>query len=82
MSNQKFKLEPEQCSPKLSAKCYSTSSKKDECCCKMKQIPANSNDATTGHKLQGMSKDVIAIMSWRTGGLAAMFKNWEYVVLS
>jgi hypothetical protein len=48
----------------------------------MKQIPANSNDATTGHKLQGMTKDVIVITSWPTGGLAAMFKNWEYVVLS
>jgi len=27
----------------------------------MIQIPANSNDATTGHKLQGMSKDVIIV---------------------
>jgi hypothetical protein len=47
----------------------------------MKQIPANSNDATTGQKLQGMSKDVIIMSSWTTGNLAAMFKNWEYVVL-
>jgi hypothetical protein len=82
MSNRKFKLEPEQCSPKISVKLYSNSSKKVEFCCKMKQIPENSNDATTGHKLQGMSKDVIVISSWPTGGLAAMFKNWEYVVLS
>jgi hypothetical protein len=48
----------------------------------MKQIPANSNDTTTGHKLQAMSKDVIVVTSWPTGGLAAMFKNWEYVILS
>jgi hypothetical protein len=48
----------------------------------MKQIPAISNDATAGHKLQGMSKDVIVVTSWPIGGLAAMFKNWEYVVLS
>ena len=48
----------------------------------MKQIPANSNYATTGPKLQGMSKDAIIVSSWPTGGLAAMFKNWEYVVLS
>ena len=48
----------------------------------MTQIPANSNDATTGHKLQGMSKDSIVVTSWPTGGLAAMFKNWEYVVRS
>ncbi len=48
----------------------------------MHQIPANSNDATTDHKLQGMSKDVIIVSSWPTGGLSLMFKNWEYVVLS
>ncbi len=29
-----------------------------------------------------MSKDVIVVSSWPTGGLATMFKNWEYVVLS
>jgi hypothetical protein len=45
----------------------------------MKQIPANTNDATTGQKLQGMSKDVIIVTSWPT---ASMFRNWEYVVLS
>ncbi len=43
----------------------------------MKEIPANKNDASTGHKLQGMSKDVIIVTSWLPG-----FKNWEYVVLS
>jgi hypothetical protein len=48
----------------------------------MKQIAANSNDATTGHKLQGMSKDVVIVSSWPTGDLAGMFKNWEYAVLS
>jgi hypothetical protein len=82
MRSQKFKLEPEQCSPKISIKRYNTSSKKVELRCKMIQIPANINDATTGHKLQGMSKDVIVVSFWLTGGLATMFKNWEYVVLS
>ena len=47
--------------------------------CRMTQLPINVNDATTGHKLQGMSKDIVIITSWPTGGL---FKNWEYVVLS
>ena len=46
--------------------------------CKMTQFPVNCNDATTGHKLQGMSKDVVIITSWPNG----FFKNWEYVVLS
>jgi hypothetical protein len=45
----------------------------------MKQILANTNNATTGHKLQGMSKDVNIVTSWPN---ASMFKNWEYVVLS
>jgi hypothetical protein len=48
----------------------------------MKQILANSNDATMGHKLQEMSKNAIVVTSWLIGGLAAMFKNWRYVVLS
>ena len=78
----RFKLEPEQFSPEVTVKHYETSSKKVAFRCKLKQIPANSNDATTGHKLQGMSKDAIIVSSWPTGGLAAMFKNWEYVVLS
>ena len=51
-------------------------------CCKMKQTPANSNDATTGHKLQGISKDVIIVLSWPIRGLSKMFKNLEYVLLS
>ncbi len=36
MSNWKFKLELEQCSPKISVKRYNTSSKKVEFCCKMR----------------------------------------------
>jgi len=82
MNDQKFKLETEQCSPKTSIKQFSNSLRNIEFQCKMKQILANKNDATTGHKLQGLSKDVIIITSWPTGGLTAMFKNWEYVVLS
>jgi hypothetical protein len=81
MSERKFKLGPEQFTPILSLKFYNTNPKKPFGC-KMKQIPANSNDATTGHKLQGMSKELLIVSSWPTLGLAAMFKNWEYVVLS
>ncbi len=80
--DRRFKLEPEQFSPEVTVKHYHAFSKKTVFRCKMIQIPANSNDATTGHKLQGMSKDVIIVSSWPTGSLAAMFKNWEYVVLS
>jgi hypothetical protein len=45
----------------------------------MKQIPANTNNGTTGLKVQCMSKNVIIVASWPT---ASMFRNWEYVVLS
>jgi hypothetical protein len=51
-----FKLEPEQFTPEVSVNHCHTSSKKVAFQCKMKQIPANSNDATTGHKLQGCQK--------------------------
>ena len=34
-------------------------------------------EATTGHKLQGMSKDKLIVLSWNYS-----FKNWIYVVLS
>ncbi len=78
----KFKLELKQFLPEVSVKHYHASSKKVTFRCKMKQILANSNDATTCHKLQRMSKDAIILSSWPNGGLAAMFKNWEHVVLS
>jgi hypothetical protein len=43
----------------------------------MTRIPANTYNASTGHKLHGMSKDAIIVTSWPTG-----FKNWVYAVLS
>ena len=44
---------------------------------KVKQVPVNSNVATTGHKMQGMSKDIIIVNSWNY-----RCANWVYVVLS
>ena len=44
---------------------------------KITQIPVNSNIATTGHKLQGMSKDILVVNSWNY-----RCPNWVYVVLS
>ncbi len=77
LKDQRFKLEPELFSTKVSVKEFEGSKKKIQFKCRMKQIPANTNDASTGHKLQGMSKDVIIVTSWPTG-----FKNWVYFVLS
>ena len=42
----------------------------------MTQLPINMNDATTGHNLQGMSKDKLIVVSWSS------IPNWIYVVLS
>ena len=44
---------------------------------KVTELPVNCNTATTGHKLNGMSKDSLIINSWGYG-----FENWVYVVLS
>ncbi len=68
--------------PTESVRKFHISILKKEFKCKMKQIPANTNNASTGHKLQGMSEDGIIVTSWPTGSLASMFENWEYVVLS
>ncbi len=74
-NSQKFNLEPENFSPEVNVKHFQTSFKRDTFQCKMNQIPANSNNGTTGHKLQGVSKDVIIVTSWPTGGLSKIFKN-------
>ena len=44
---------------------------------KVTQLPVNCNIATTGHKLQGMSKDSLVVNSW-----GYKFESWVYVVLS
>lgn len=43
------------------------------------QFPLNSNDATTGHKLQGMSKDYVIVTSWNG---VSKWENWPYTIIS
>ena len=43
----------------------------------MVQFPVNLNDATTGHKLQGSSKDKMIIESWMYG-----CPGWIYTAIS
>ena len=74
----RFTLNPQHYSTYVRVKAHAMAPE-TELRCRMTQLPINVNDATTGHKLQGMSKDIVIITSWPTGGL---FKNWEYVVLS
>ena len=44
--------------------------------CRVTQIPVNSSDAITGHKLQGLTKDQLIVYSWNR------CTSWIYVVLS
>ena len=75
----RFTLEPKKYTTVVKVKPHPFARTPMEFKCRMTQLPVNLNDATTGHKLQGMSKDAIVITSWPKGGL---FKNWEYTVLS
>lgn len=79
LAKHRFKLKPQQDSVTVELKIHPMAQDTETRRCKMTQLPVNSNDSTTGHKLQGMSKDVVIVTSWPSGGL---FKNWEYVVLS
>ena len=75
----RFSLEPEEWHTVVNVKLHPLALGKTKFKCKMNQFPVHCNDATTGHKLQGMSKDAIIITLWPRGEL---FENWEYVVLS
>ena len=77
--NRRFKSEPQNYWVVVSMKPNNHATTKLQFICQMTQFPISLNDATTGHKLQGMSKDVIIITSWPKSGL---FRNWEYTVFS
>ena len=72
-----FKLSPQSSTCVVKVKMDDFASKEEELkCVKMLQLPVNMNNATTGHKLQGMSKDKLIVVSW------SFIANWIYVVLS
>jgi hypothetical protein len=50
--------------------------KKRNCKVQMIQLPVNLNDATTGHKLQGMTKKQLIIKSW------SYSPGWVYTTIS
>ena len=78
-TTRRFKLHPKTNTVTVTVKPFYAAKTKIKFRCRMTQLPVNLNDATTGHKLQGSSKDCIIITSWPKG---ALFKNWEYTVLS
>ena len=69
MRSRTLKIEPQNFSPIVTMKPHHMTSAKVKFRCRMTQIPVNVNDATTGHKLQGMFKDVLIVTSWPFGGL-------------
>ena len=44
--------------------------------CAITQMPINANEAISGHKLQGLTKDNLIVYSWNRS------TSWIYVVLS
>ena len=71
----KFKLFPEKESAKINLKILGNMASIGGI--NVTQFPVNSNIATTGHKLQGMTKDSLIVHAWNY-----TFTNWIYVVLS
>ena len=61
----------------VNVKMHNMAESKEKIFCDITQFPVNLNDASTVHKLQGLSKDVIIITSW-----ANRWDNWEYTILS
>ena len=75
----RFKLKPQEFTATISMpiRGYGTNNVFKLGRAKVTQIPVNSNIATTGHKLQGMSKDTLIVNDWNY-----RCANWVYVVLS
>ena len=77
LRSRRFKLSPKSfgsCLVKVAPNDFV--SEKQTMKCKINQIPVNSSDAITGHKLQGLTKDQLIVYSWNKS------TSWIYVVLS
>ena len=75
-SARQFKLAPQSrtCSVNVSPNDQVLITRRMKCC--VAQLSVNSSDASTGHKLQGLTKDTLVVYSWNKS------TNWIYVVLS
>lgn len=74
----RFRIDPVHYSgASVHVKMHSMAERKEKIFCNITQFPVNLNDASTVHKLQGLSKDVLIITSW-----ANQWDNWEYTILS
>jgi hypothetical protein len=62
-ANRKFRLKPQKFSSTINFPITQDLNIKVGNVC-VTQIPVNANIATTGHKLQGMSKDILIVNNW------------------
>ena len=62
--NQRFRMTSVVCSPNVTVRPHRLATTTMDFRCKMTQFLMNLNDATTGYKLQGISKDVVIVTSW------------------
>ena len=74
--SRRFRLKPKTVTCKVNVSPNDQVDAKRKMKCSITQIPVNSSDAITGHKLQGLTKDNIIVYSWNKS------TNWIYVVLS
>ncbi len=77
-----FRIPPEQHEVKITVTPTRFCDLKETFKCHMTLFPVNINTSSTGHKLQGRSKDILIITSWPKYKNNICFRNWEYVVLS
>ena len=77
-----FRIPPEQHEVKVTVTPTRFCDLKETFKCHMTLFPVNINTSSTGHKLQGRSKDILIITSWPKFKNNICFRNWEYVVLS
>eukprot|EP00956_Cyclotella_meneghiniana_P001825 scaffold2004_cov63-Cyclotella_meneghiniana.AAC.4 len=80
--DRRFNIEPSDHEVTATVRPSRSSTLEDRYNLKMRLLPVNISTASTGHKLQGRSKDTLIITSWPNFKNNYIFNNWEYVVLS
>ena len=80
--NRRFNIQPSDHEVTVTVRPSRASTIEDRYDLKMRLLPVNISTASTGHKLQGRSKDTLIITSWPNFKNNYIFNNWEYVVLS
>jgi hypothetical protein len=77
-----FKIPPEQLEVSVTVTPTRLYNIKETFKCQMTMFPVNINTSSTGHKLEGRSKDMVIVSSWPKLKNNICFRNWEYIVLS